>query len=125
MYDIRTDSKKNRLYLTITDELNGVEAALAAEEVIQAIEDLTPGFTVIDNLSEALPISADATKHIKRAQLAIAEKGVKKVVRVVSNIVGAMQMKRIQHETGVTYEVIQTTSLEEAERLLDEEDTHV
>ncbi len=40
-------------------------------------------------------------------------------MRVVSNIVGAMQFKRTQREAGAAYEVVQATSLKDAEIMLD------
>lgn len=122
MYEVRADLEKNRLYIIFRGKLNDVEAGLAADEVLEALEQMRPGFTVVTDLAEAVPVSVEATQHIQRGQQAIAQKGVKKVARVVHNIVGAMQFKRIQEESGLTYEVIRVTSLEEADRVLDEDE---
>lgn len=121
MHHVSVNTDKNRLYIVFRGNVDDNEATLAADETIKALDLVRPGFTVLTDLANAVPISTYATDNIKRGQLAIARKGVKKVARVVKNIVGAMQFKRVQREAGIDYEVIQVTSMEEAEVLLDKE----
>ncbi len=119
MFEVKTDRSKHRLYVTLDGYMDEAEVKKMTEQVEQAVQQLQAEFTVITDLSDFLPTSTEASEYIKHTQKVIAQHGVKKVVRVVSNIVGAMQFKRTQREAGATYDVVQATSLREAEAILD------
>ncbi|PIE34593.1 hypothetical protein CSA56_07325 [candidate division KSB3 bacterium] len=122
MYHVRVDRQKNRLYISIKDRIDDVEVDLVSEEIFLALDELQQGFTVITDLSDAIPVSPQVSERLQRILLALSQKGLKKAVRVVQNIVGAMQLKRLYEESELTYHVIQATSMEEAERILNEDD---
>ncbi|MBN2232369.1 MAG: hypothetical protein JW781_06055 [Deltaproteobacteria bacterium] len=81
---------------------------------------LNTGFTIVNDISEFKPSSAEAAEHIKRAQGATFQKGVKRVIRIVgSALVSKMQFSRTQKEANVTYGTVEVGTAEEAQKLLD------
>ncbi len=123
MYGIRYDERKNRLYIELKGAVLSEEEALALVRKIQDVLEhhLLPGVAVINDLSGALPFPANVAAYISQGQAAIDAKHPSKVIRVVKNIISAAQFNRTHQEAHIGYPVIQVTSLEEAERLLDEE----
>ena len=119
-YIIKPDLQKNLLYVWFSGHIDEQEAARLGKEFVQALQKLRPGFILISDLSDAVPASPQAMESLKHSQLAIAEYGAKKVIRIIGNIVGTAQVKRMQRESGADYDVVQVTSVEEAERLLKE-----
>jgi len=119
MYSIKADTRKNRLYLKLNGFLADDEVKKAGEEVIQAIARLQPDMTIITDISEFKPTSPSAAVYIKDAQAAAFQKGVKHAVRIVKNPIVNMQFNRTQREAGAKYDVLEASSVEEAEQLLD------
>ena len=120
MYSIKADTRKNRLYIKLAGFLADDEIQNAADEVTRAIASLQPNMTIITDISEFKPVSPHSAVYIKDAQAAAFHKGVKHAVSIVSNPIAGMQFKRTQREAGAKYEVLEASSVEEAERLLDE-----
>jgi len=122
MYGIRYDEQKNRLYVELKDTITEEEAIALLRETHDVLEHhLRLGLTVINDLSDALPLPANVAAYISKGQAAVAAKHPSKVIRVVKNIVSAAQFKRTHQEAHIGYTVTQVTSLEEAECLLDQE----
>ena len=119
MYEVRADQQKNRLYIILKGFLSDEEVKQAAEEVIQKVQQLQPGFGIINDIAELAPASPEATGYIKQAQTAAFRHGPSKVVRVVKSAISSMQFNRLQKEAGANYETLQAQTLEEAERILD------
>ena len=125
MYGIRYDERKNRLYVELKGTISEDEALALIRKTQDVLEQhLRPGLSVINDLSDALPLPANVAAYISQGQSAIDAKHPSKVIRVVKNIVSAVQFKRTHQEAHIGYSVIQVTSLEEAERLLDQEQKH-
>ena len=123
MYGIRYDERKNRLYVELKGTISEDEALALLRKTQDVLEHhLRPGLSVINDLSDALPLPANVAAYISQGQAAIDAKHPSKVIRVVKNIVSAVQFKRTHQEAHIGYTVTQVTSLEEAERLLAEEE---
>jgi hypothetical protein len=118
-YEVRTDRSANRLYLRLEGHMDEAQTKAAADEVIDAMADLEPGWEMVNDISEFKPATQDATAHIERGKKAAAENGVGAIVRVVDNVTGKLQFNRVGKDVQ-SYEVTEAESLEEAERLLDE-----
>ena len=123
MYGIRYDERKNRLYVELKGTISEEEALALLRKTQDVLEHhLRPGLSVINDLSDALPLAANVAAYISQGQAAIDAKRPSKVIRIVKNIVSAVQFKRTHQEAHIGYTVTQVTSPEEAERLLDEEE---
>jgi len=119
MYDIKADVIKNCLFITLKGFFQPDEAKVAADKVISEAEKLGTGFTIINDISEFKPASEEAAAHIKRAQGAVAQKGVKKVIRIVgASVLGKFQFSRTQKEVHAGYESFEVATMEDALKLL-------
>ncbi len=118
-YDVRIDRSANRLYLTLDGHLDDETVETAADEVIDAMGRLDPGWEMINDISTFKPASQEATAHIERGKEAAAKSDVGAIVRVVDSVTGKMQFSRVGGELE-TYEVTEAESVAQAEQLLDE-----
>jgi len=122
MYEIETDRRSNRLILDLSGRMERDELETAADEAVDAAEDLREGFDVVTNLSGFTPPSPEAAKPIKRAQAALKDLGVDRVVRVVdeeTSQVVVHAFERRSRDVGYSGETAETAA--EAERMLNRE----
>jgi hypothetical protein len=116
--EIRADLKKNRLYLKLTGFVSDAELVRrSADPILEAAKRLRPGFDIITDLSEFRALTADAAEQSQKTQDALAQLGVGRVVRVSPSALPRMQLARTSKHV---YTAIDVTTMEEAERLLDE-----
>ena len=120
MYDIRIDQQKNCLYLTFKGIVQDADTKHVMELVIAALDQLQPGFTVINDMSEFDFVTPQGIEYGKQTMLAMVRKGIKCAIRIGQSPIGAMQVNRTQQDAGNPYEVISVRSREEAERRLAE-----
>lgn len=121
MYEVRIAPEKNRMYLTLRGFMMDEELQKAADTVIAEMKKLKPGFTTINDISDFKPATPEGAEHIKRAQKALSDYGMARVIRVVhEKIMGAMQFNRTSREREAAQYLADTApSVEEAERMLD------
>jgi hypothetical protein len=123
MYDIRADTSQNRLYLDITGRVDAEEMQEAADKTISEAEKLNSGFDIINDLSGFRPPSPEAAKPIKVAQGKLKEMGMSRTVRVVDDDTSQVVVNAFERRSkDVGYSGEQAESVDEAERMLDEED---
>lgn len=120
-FDIRTDLSKNRLYIRIEGFFREPDAAPVWPALESALAELRPGFDVITDLSGFKPGLPGAASNLRRAGELVKAKGRRRAVRVAGKLVtGLMQYKRelkgMFDEEMTRY----ASSIEEAERILDE-----
>jgi hypothetical protein len=117
-YEIQARTGINRLYLSLRGSMGDDEAKEVADQIIQELRKLRPGFTIINDISELKPASPAATEHLRRAQEASVRHGCGRVIRVVgSQAITQMQWSRTlkaAHHRGAET----ATSVEEAEQML-------
>jgi hypothetical protein len=117
MFSIRADKQKNRLYIKLgipgPDDQKIILSVLHKE-----INKLLPGFTVLSDLTEFVPVNQELGQIILQAQEAMVERGADFAVRVASSSVVRLMMERRAKSSGINS--ITANSLEEAEKLLDE-----
>lgn len=120
MHEVRADTEKNRLYVTIGKLDDETEMEAVADEVVDACTRLKPGFDCLTDLREYEVEDEIHERYIYRAQKAMVDAGVRKVVRVRKQFgsLGHFQFDKTSVRAG--YHAQNATSLEEAERLLDE-----
>jgi len=121
-WNVWADIEKNRLYIVLRGYFTVEEAKTAADLTIEAAMKLRPGFDCITDLSAHKPSSDAVNEETRRAQMFLAERGVRRVVRVVTtSVLSQMQFERVGKQAGYqdgTSDV--ASSLEEAERKLEQ-----
>lgn len=116
-YTVEADTDENRMYLELRGHMDEDLAEEATKEVMDAIDQLSPGFEVINDLSEFQPADSAALEHVQRGKQATADGGCAAAVRVQpESTTGQMQFERAE---GDAYPVAMAESVAQAEKLLD------
>lgn len=119
MYDIRVNGFENRLFVAIKGAIEQPEAAQCYSKIAKAVNSLVPGFTVITDIRDLEPATADVRLiFLNTMQLYVnSEMGIE--VRVINpnNPVAAQVFQRISRSIGYTAEEVFT--IPEAERVID------
>ena len=116
-YDIEADVANNRLNMKLRGALNEDRARGAVDRVASESAKLSPGFEVVNDISEFKPLSQDVVDAIADGKSILAENGAGALVRVTGeSVVGTMQFKRVGEEVG--YQVAEAESYEEADAML-------
>lgn len=121
MHEITIDKNKNRLYLVFGPIEDESEMKEINEKIKSECKKLKKGFTCLTDLRKYDPENGMLDEYIRESQEALIEAGLAKVVRV-RRPMGAMahfQFNNVSYEVG--YHAPNVTSIEEGERLLDEE----
>ncbi len=118
MYQVRTDFKKNRLYLTYT-EPNRQELRKVLKEVEKLCLTLQPNFTCLTDLRNCMPITEENKDLFERKQNRMWGLGVGKTVRVIPDSDVGMTLVQSLRSITVQYQTDYVTSIQEAETILD------
>ncbi len=120
MHDVRADLNKNRIYITIGKIENEAEMQSIVDEVKSECPKLKNGFTCLTDLRNYEYQDEIFEKYIKEAQEALLAEGMSKVVRVHRKVgvLGHLQFETVSLDLG--YRAQNVTSIEEAEKILDE-----
>ena len=118
MHEIKTDLKKNRLYLII-GEMDRAEMQQAVEEIEEACKTLIHGFTCLTVLRKERGVKQQDDDLIYEAQEIVTRYGVSKVARVLSNENTFVQRQMDVLIVKPEYHVEYKNSIQEAERILD------
>ncbi|MFO7837933.1 MAG: hypothetical protein R6X08_00345 [Desulfosalsimonadaceae bacterium] len=121
MHDIRADLDKNRIYITIGKIEDEEEMARITEKTKTECVKLKKGFTCLTDLRNYEYQDEIFEEYLKHAQQALLDAGMSRVVRVhrQAGMLGHFQFETVSLDLG--YRARNVTSVEEAERLLDEE----
>ncbi len=116
---VRVDLAKNRIYLYLEGKHDLAEAKRMKDEYSKAIRQCQPGFTVLADVRNYIPGTAEVQAvHEEAVELAELS-GVSKVARVVGTTpLGGMQINRIARQ-HINYEAKHFDAPEEAEDFLD------
>jgi hypothetical protein len=116
---MRPDPARNRLYATLEGFFTPDEMRRCADDTIAATKGLRPGYCTVTDISQCKPMPPEAAKEIERVQAHFRASGARQGVRIVAaNVLSGMQFRR----TGgsAEYNSVNVSSMDEAERLLDE-----
>ncbi|MFZ5573260.1 MAG: hypothetical protein ACOZF0_22895 [Thermodesulfobacteriota bacterium] len=122
MHDIRVDLKKNRLYVTLGKRDSEDELIDIVEKIAQACKTLKPGFTCLTDLREYEVGPEEDGEYIQMAQKHMVKAGLKSVVRVRKQFGSLAHFQFDRHSVNLGYHARNVTTIEEAEKLLDEGD---
>lgn len=113
-----SDSAKNRLYLVFQGTIPDDMAKSAADRVIDETKNLRPGFSVINDISQAQPAGPWGAAEIKRVQAFLGYMGIERIIRILpdsdSGVAGQFENTARNYPTAMT-----ASSIEEAEAILD------
>jgi hypothetical protein len=118
MYQVRTDFKKNRLYLTFA-EPNRQDLKKALKEVEKLCLTLQPNFTCLTDLRNCMPIIEENKDLFEKKQNRMWGLGVGKTVRVIHDSDAGMTLEQFLRSIPVQYQTDYVTSIQEAETILD------
>ena len=119
MFDVRADVAKNRLYVKLVGFFDFKEMKEATDATIKGISQLKPGYDVINDISEFKPVGQDTFKEVERGQVYFKKSGIRYGIRVEGKAkLTNYQFNRIGK--AVEYEAFSAETLEEAEKLLED-----
>lgn len=119
MYDIRVNGFENRLLIAIKGSIEQPEAIQGYNKIAKAVNSLVPGFSVITDIRELLPATADVRLIFLNTMQLYMNSEMAIEVRVIhpNNPTAAQVFQRISRSIGYTAEEVLTLS--EAERIID------
>jgi hypothetical protein len=118
MNDVTFDSVKKCLIIKLGGYLSDQEIKSVVDKILSTLKTMKPGFFVITDISEFMPSSENGVLQMKRVQEILYKSGVKRVFRVVGNIVSKMQFDRVQKEANADYETIEVKTIEDALKMI-------
>ena len=84
-YEFRADTDRNRLYMKLSGFFRESESDAVFDAFVQAVEQLRPGFDIINDIRGFIPASPAAADTIKRAAVVIKQKQLGRTIRVTGN----------------------------------------
>ena len=118
MFQVRSDSAKNRLYITLGGHMVGPERQEATRAIMAEAGKLGAGFDVVTDIRDLHATDQQGFKDFLRARSTLKLKGVGHIIRVTRIPLSRIQLERISAEAG--YDSDRADSLEEADQRLDE-----
>ncbi|THB73695.1 MAG: PilZ domain-containing protein [Desulfobulbaceae bacterium] len=117
-YQIKTDHKQNRLYLTLHGTVSKSDMAHLYTDVRFTVADLDPGFSVITDLRACKTGALTALEPLTKLMGFLIENKVREVIRIVDEgQVISKQAKNLESQSQ-SYSVIYVYSEEEAKQQL-------
>jgi hypothetical protein len=119
MFDIRVNGFENRLFVAIKGTIEQPEAAQGYSKIAKAVNSLVPGFSVITDIREFEPATADVRLIFLNTMQLYLNSEMAIEVRVIhpNNPTASQVFQRISRSIGYTAEEVFTVP--EAERLID------
>jgi hypothetical protein len=121
MHDIRADIEKNRLYVTIGTLTDEAEIKTIVEKIKKSSAGLKPDFSCLTDLREYDLETEDLEMYIVQAQKAMVAAGLGRVVRVRKQFDSLGHFQFDKSSVSVGYHAMNATSIEDAEKMLDED----
>ncbi|GAB6096067.1 hypothetical protein JCM14469_23200 [Desulfatiferula olefinivorans] len=122
MYMIKSNIEKNRLYITL-GKMDDPEIRGLIKDITYNTAQLKPGFTcLVDIRNMDIKYSEKQMFTMELIMGGLVDAGMGRVVRVVSKKNKISQMKMEQESRALGYRARPASTIEEAERILDEED---
>lgn len=120
-HSVKVDEARQRIYLKLEGLMSDEEVTRAADEFIAALSTMKPGFVVINDISNLKVLTQASTLEVKRASEAAVKAGLSVTIRVVGGSSPTANMQFNRNAASVGYAAGTASSVEEADRLLDEE----
>ena len=117
------DTAKQRVYLRFRGFLSVEQATTLKEAYRDAIARVGSGYTVVTVFEDFMPGTPEVQGVISSMILMASEAGCKKAARVSQgNVLGQMQLGRLQKAVEAAYPVKDCSTIEEADAYLDSDE---
>ncbi len=117
-FAVRSDPGKNRLYITFVGFFSDALMEEACAKVEREAKRLSPGFSIVTDISRCKPTTPKGTRLIQQVQEYLSRLGVGRVVRVTSPESQIIKFQ-FQRQSEGLYQADTAASVTEAERMLD------
>jgi hypothetical protein len=120
MYETHSNIELNYLLIVIRGRLDRAAAEAIVASFAGHVQKLRPGFSLINDLSEARPAHDDVVDVMKAGQRQMFVAGAARVIRVIADgsAASSLQFSRTQREMNVGYEVKIVSTMAEALRVV-------
>lgn len=118
MYEVKTNALKNRLYISVDGAMVKNEVELYKSTVKKNVQMLKPGFTVAIDLRKTSVVDQETLLQMQEIKKIAVSAGLSKSAVVMDSAILKMQTSRSFKDVGPQDKPF--TSLEEAEKFLDE-----
>jgi hypothetical protein len=120
MYETHSNIELNYLLIVIRGRLDRASAEALVASFAGHVQKLRPGFSIINDLSEARPAHDDVVQVMKAGQHAMFVAGAARVIRVIADgsAASSLQFSRTQREMNVGYEARVVPTMAEALRVV-------
>ena len=120
MFDVKVNSLKNRMFLTVSEKLNPEEMQLFINTALREASKLKAGFGIVCDISHCDILAENVRQELERFMKELKELNKGTEVRVVNPVTPmvSLQWQRSSWKAGYTAENV--TSMRDAERKLDE-----
>jgi len=115
---VRTDLKKNRLYITLPTSINAKELEKIYSDVRFGVADLKPGFDVVTDLTHCSIGHLSAIPTLRKITAYLVANKVGRVVRIVGNISLVLKQLICIASKFNCYKPVYVLTMEEAEEEL-------
>lgn len=122
MYKVESDTEKNRLYITL-GKMEEADARGLIKDITHSTAALKPGFTCLADIRNMdIKYTEKQMYTMELVMGGLLDAGMSRVVRVVSKKNKISQMRMDQESRALGYRGRPASTIEEAERILDEEE---
>ncbi|HPH94701.1 MAG TPA: hypothetical protein PKW33_09305 [Anaerolineaceae bacterium] len=120
MHEVKVNTNKNRLYLTIKGRYTVPEITEVATLITGEAKKLKANFGIVSDISEFVPASEEVRLIMQDTMKKLKDMGLGHVVRVIKSdaVVAANQWQRTSRAAGYTADQAETVA--EADKKLDE-----
>lgn len=118
MFKIKSDITKNRLYVMVSGSPDEAELREIFHRIRYCVKGLKPGFNLVHDLTEYIPVSIKCAEIIKEIQTFLDSCGMKNVVRITNNQFSFMQLERTRQQCSLKYHVFRAYDEKEAFAIL-------
>lgn len=120
MHEVKLNLPRNAVFCRTVGKVDPDEAREYVASYKKALDQLSPGFTVISDMRNTQPAAAETSKIMAEMVTYSAERGIGCGVRILAenmdSQIGSMQLDRISRDLG--YKVLVVTSYDEAKEVL-------
>lgn len=120
MYKIKKDLNKNRIYISLSGIIPITEAKKIKEVLDKEAKELTPGFDLINDISNFIRGQEEAGLILQEVMSLMIEKKVNRIVRIVGNSKEGLIQFANNSLPAESYNLKYVPTLEEAEKFLNQ-----
>jgi anti-anti-sigma regulatory factor len=111
MYAVELDQSKRLLVISAAQRVTAEEVKVAAQRVLELLEDVAPGFRVLADFSWLDSMDSAAAPHLAEIMDTLTEKGVASVTRVMRDPrkdIGLNILSQFHYSANVTITTFDT-----------------